>query len=156
MPVWDSSYVQYRYEWLANDLGPIVTIASQPGETNPNFTDASRVLRLIDAQSHTPETSEPAVPITMRLAPNYPNPFNESTALTFTLPFDVRSTANLSVYNVLGRKIVTLWEGAVDGGTHQVVWDGRNSCQAPVASGVYFVRLSWGLQAQSLRVIKLD
>ncbi len=156
LPVWDSSFVQFRYEWLANDLGPIVTITSQAGETNPNFTDASLVLRLIDMYSGVLETQEPAVPITMRLAPNYPNPFNESTALTFTLPFEIRSNANLSVYNVLGRKITTLWEGAADGGIHHVVWDGRNSHQAPVASGVYFVRLTWGTKAQSLRVIKLD
>lgn len=156
LPVWDSSFVQFRYEWLTNEMGPIVTITSQPGETNPNFTDASRVLRLIDMQSGVPNTPEPAVPITMRLAPNYPNPFNESTALTFSLPWEFQSQANLSVYNVLGRKIVTLWQGAADGGTHQVVWDGRNSHQTPAASGVYFVRLTWGAKAQSLQVIKLD
>jgi hypothetical protein len=156
LPVWDTSYVQIRYEWLAEDYGPIVTVGSQPGETNPSFTNALRVQRLIDMHTDVPLTSKIPIPLTISLSPNYPNPFNESTAFWFSLPLNTSRNANVTVYNIMGRKIITLWEGAPDGNTHQVIWNGRDTQGIPVASGTYFVRLNAGSTTQARPIIKLD
>ena len=156
LEVWDTTFVQYRYEWLAEDYGQIVSMASQPGETNPNFTDASRVLRLFDMYMDVPPGQETPVPLTVSLAPNYPNPFNESTLLTFSLPPNAHDNAALTIYNVLGQKIITLWQGVSDGTVHHVIWNGRDTQGTSVSSGMYFVRLNAGTNIHTLQIIKLD
>jgi hypothetical protein len=156
VPVWDTSFVQIRYEWLANDYGPIVNVASQPGETNPNFNNAIRVQRLIDLSTGVPPAHDVPIPTTISLLPNYPNPFNESTALTFSLPAATNGRAALAIYNVLGQRIITLWEGTSDGSVHHVIWNGQNAQSMPVASGMYFVTLRTGSNIRTLPIIKLD
>jgi hypothetical protein len=156
LPVWDTSFVQIRYEWLAEDYGPIVNVGSQPGETNPNFDNAIRVQRLIDLYTEVPPEPDLPVPMAISLTPNYPNPFNESTMLTFSLPPAIDDRAALTIYNVLGQKIITLWEGSPDGSVHHIIWDGRNAGSMPVASGMYFVTLRTGNNIRTLPIIKLD
>ncbi|MCX6144138.1 MAG: T9SS type A sorting domain-containing protein [Ignavibacteriales bacterium] len=69
-----------------------------------------------------------------RLGLNYPNPFNGRTWIEFSLPRPSRVT--LTMFDVLGREIVTLASGERGTGTHRVEW---NSAGNP--SGVYFYRL---------------
>jgi len=80
------------------------------------------------------------VPTTYGLSQNYPNPFNPSTNIGFAMP--VAGMAKIEVFNILGERIATPLNGAVDAGLHTVVWDGRNDSGEPVASGVYFYRFS--------------
>ncbi len=68
------------------------------------------------------------------LAAAYPNPFNPTTTLSFQTP--ETGMANLSVYNLAGRKVATLVDGMVDAGNHEVVFDASN-----LSSGVYFYTL---------------
>jgi len=68
------------------------------------------------------------------LYPNYPNPFNASTTIPFTL--DQKLPVKIIVYNQLGQNVVTLFDGMMDSGMHQVNWDA--GC---VSSGVYLIRL---------------
>jgi hypothetical protein len=155
-PIWDTSYVEIRYEWLAQQYGPIVSISSQPGETNPEFTDASRVVRLMDISTDIPFPPQAAVPLAISLSPNYPNPFNESTTLTFSLPGNIAGKASLKVYNLLGQRVLTLWEGTADGRVHQVIWNGRDARSTPVASGMYFIQLRAGPTMYTRPVVKLN
>ncbi|NUN70754.1 MAG: phosphodiester glycosidase family protein, partial [Bacteroidetes bacterium] len=76
-------------------------------------------------------------PLTFSLEQNYPNPFNPTTTIPFRLPAAART--NLTVYDILGRKISTLLDQEVAAGSHAVTWDSSN-----VASGIYFYRLSSG------------
>ena len=88
---------------------------------------------------------EPGVrPETVELSQNVPNPFNPSTVIEFALdaPCDVR----LEVFNVLGRKVRTLAEGARPDGRFSVVWNGESDNGASVPSGVYLYRLQTGSQ----------
>jgi hypothetical protein len=73
---------------------------------------------------------------------NYPNPFNPSTTIKFSVP--AACDISLVVYNVLGQEVKTLYDGRIDAGTHDVVWNGDNNSSARVASGVYFYRLRSG------------
>lgn len=74
------------------------------------------------------------------LEPNYPNPFNPST----TLSFSISSPANVAIeiFNVIGQKVKTVTDQAYVAGRHQVVWDGTNGSGKEVASGMYFARLT--------------
>jgi hypothetical protein len=65
----------------------------------------------------------------------YPNPFNANTGITFTLP--ERLDADLSIYNITGRKIVTLISDRLPAGTYTLNWKADSS-----PSGTYFAVLS--------------
>jgi len=87
------------------------------------------------------------------LGQNYPNPFNAHT----TISFNLQSTENveLSVYNIVGQKIVTLQNSLMNAGEHSVIWDGRDDKGNEIASGVYFYRLSAGNLTETKRMIFL-
>jgi hypothetical protein len=72
----------------------------------------------------------------------YPNPFSARTTISYMLPGPVQ--VNLSVYNILGQKVRSLFRGRQPAGRYQVVWDGRNNANAAVPGGIYFVRLQAG------------
>jgi hypothetical protein len=80
------------------------------------------------------------VPRAFALEQNYPNPFNPSTTIPVSVPFAADVT--LKIYNILGEEVATVFSGMLDQGRHRFTWEGRNSAGAPVASGVYFVRLT--------------
>lgn len=80
-----------------------------------------------------------ALPDECALQQNFPNPFNPST----TIEYSLASGANvrLEVYNILGQVVRTLVCGRQAAGVYRVSWDGRDAAGAPAASGVYFYRL---------------
>ncbi|NQT27219.1 T9SS type A sorting domain-containing protein [candidate division KSB1 bacterium] len=69
-------------------------------------------------------------PVQFTLLPNYPNPFNPVTQITYTLP--VNSKISLKVYDTMGREIVTLIQDNQAAGPHTVTFDGEN-----LSSGMY-------------------
>ena len=71
------------------------------------------------------------------LEQNYPNPFNPTTEINYSVP--QRSLVTLTVYNVLGQKVETLFSGYQNPGNYQVTFNA-----ARYASGVYFYRLEAG------------
>jgi hypothetical protein len=75
----------------------------------------------------------------VELLQNYPNPFNPSTMITFDLP--ARADVNLTIHDVKGRHVRTLFEGTLTPGLKQVTWDGRDTGGTTVSSGVYFYTL---------------
>ncbi len=83
------------------------------------------------------------------LSSAYPNPFNPTTTLTFSLPVDTE--VSLSIYNLQGREVSTLISGYRDAGYHSVVWDANS-----YASGVYFVKMVAGeyVTTQKLMLVK--
>ena len=64
----------------------------------------------------------------------YPNPFNPSTDIDFTLPSD--SYIKLSVYNIMGQEIDIIFEGYQDSGYHSYTWNASS-----FASGIYYFHL---------------
>lgn len=79
-----------------------------------------------------------AVPGEFALHPNYPNPFNPSTVVSYDLPS--AAMVSVVVYDVLGRECARLVDGMKEAGTHRVIWDATAGTGVP-ASGVYFVRV---------------
>ena len=71
------------------------------------------------------------------LGQNYPNPFNPSTRISFYLPKSNKAT--LSVYNMLGQKVVTLVNERLNAGYHEFSFDASS-----LSNGVYFYKLESG------------
>ncbi len=93
--------------------------------------------------SLTSAESRPELPTTIWLAQNYPNPFNPITTIQFFVPF-TGDPIVLAVYNTLGQKIRTLFNGSSPGSSMSIAWDGRTDSGAPAASGFYVYRLESG------------
>jgi hypothetical protein len=70
---------------------------------------------------------------------NYPNPFNPTTTIAFTL--DEPAHVSLSIYSVDGRRVRTLVDAPRPGGLNEVQWDGRDGHGTPVASGIYVCKV---------------
>jgi len=94
-----------------------------------------------------------ALPTSFQLAQNFPNPFNPSTKINYTLM--TKSQVNLEVYNVLGQKVKTLVNDVRDAGVWQVEWEGDNDNGAQVASGMYFYKLTAGDFVQTRKMVFL-
>ena len=86
-----------------------------------------------------------------RLLPNYPNPFNPATQISFDLPRG--GNTNLVVYNLAGQVVRTLWSGELPAGHHSYVWKGVTDGGRPVPSGIYFSRLRTGKFSQTRQMV---
>ncbi|MCB2230345.1 T9SS type A sorting domain-containing protein [bacterium] len=81
-----------------------------------------------------------ALPSAVQLSRNYPNPFNPSTTIRFSLA--QASPVQLTVFNILGQEIRTLVDEYKPAGDYSVIWDGRDVDGSLVSSGVYLYRLT--------------
>jgi outer membrane protein assembly factor BamB len=91
-------------------------------------------------------TTEKPVPLEFSLAPNYPNPFNPSTTLTYSI--SQPTFVSLTIWNVLGQQVATLIDGHRDSGTHRVLFDASAN-----SSGVYFARFQAGSHVQIQKMV---
>ncbi len=94
---------------------------------------------------------EDTIPTEWSLATAYPNPFNPSTTIAFTVPY--QQDLNVSIYNLLGQHVRTLVNEPLQAGAHRIVWDANDSANQPVASGMYFMRLNGVNHAQVQKLI---
>lgn len=83
--------------------------------------------------------SKGSLPSAYTLAQNFPNPFNPSTIIQYTLP--AKAHVRLDIFNVLGQRVRTLVDAGEAAGMHRVEWNGTDGSGQRVASGVYFYRL---------------
>ncbi len=119
--------------WLSLDVG-------QPGDlTYVGAVVNFEVLEPVTAVLEEGETG----PQAFALYPNYPNPFNRGTVLSFSLP-EAQPEVELTVYDLLGQKLAVLVRGARGSGFHSVAWNGLDDSGRPLASGSYLYRLRAG------------
>ena len=93
------------------------------------------------------------VTLGVRVLGNRPNPFNPVTKIAFSVPAETE--AELAVFDIAGRRVATLVDREVEAGRHEVVWDGTNDAGDPVASGVYFSRLTATGEEHSAKMVLL-
>ncbi len=77
-----------------------------------------------------------------QLDQNYPNPFNPSTMIPFRINAAQFERVELTIFNILGQQVRTLFNGVLDSGAYEFLWDGRNNHGIQLPSGVYFYQLS--------------
>jgi hypothetical protein len=129
------------YSWIGKESFLFAEIESMEGEENPDFTQAAfvQLTTSLDAASALFDDDLAIVPKDLILHTNYPNPFNPSTTIRFDIPQS--GDVELAVFDLTGRRIVTLVEENLAAGSHQVTWNGRDASGISVASGVYIYRL---------------
>jgi hypothetical protein len=149
-----------RFYILEEDQGSLVpawlvaigrgTIQPEPGDVYSFFTrkpvTEADVFEFIGQIGVATETETPSRGFT--LGQNYPNPFSTSTTIPLTL--DAPGDVEMTVYDVLGRKVATLMEGPTPAGAGSVLWS-----SADLPAGVYFVHLRSGDRVSTVQAIKM-
>jgi hypothetical protein len=107
---------------------------------------------VVNPGSPTPVSVAPQ-PVATALHANYPNPFNPQT----TLRFDIARAGpvSLEIYDLAGRRVITLVNESLPAGAHQRQWDGRDELGRTLSSGVYYGRLTTVEGAQMIKMTLL-
>jgi len=84
-------------------------------------------------------TVEIGLPLSYSLEQNYPNPFNPTTSIKYALPYD--GQVSLKIYSPVGEEIATLVNGIQKAGNYNVMWNGKNTHNVSVPTGVYIYRI---------------
>ena len=113
-------------------------------------TSTNAVLATDDRDEDQVEPDGGPIPRGLAMDSAWPNPFNPTTSITYHLPQD--GPVTVAVFDLMGRRVRTLFEGNDRPGSRTVVWDGRSDNGAAVPSGVYFCRV---FAADQMRGIKL-
>ena len=93
------------------------------------------------------------VPGLVQLDANWPNPFNPTTTIRFTIGDG--ASVRLSVYDLRGRLVAALVDEDLPAGVYQRSWNGRDAVGTPQASGIYFARLQVGDKVESRKMTLL-
>lgn len=133
-----TEHFDYTFEW------PIVLGDDPVPDDNVKFVAylkdgvTKEILNSEWVEPHAPvavDEGEAALPSGYTLQQNFPNPFNPSTEITFSVP--EKSDVSLTVFDISGRIVAKLANNSYARGVHTVEWDASE-----MASGVYFYRIS--------------
>ncbi len=117
---------------------------------NLSYSDVAdrsgRVLKIKEAKENT-------LPSSFALYQNHPNPFNPTTKISFDM--DQPGQVVLKVYNILGQEVITLTDQEYPAGPHELIWNGLDSNDNPVASGIYLYRIKAGQSSASRKMVLL-
>ncbi|NOY87949.1 MAG: S8 family serine peptidase [FCB group bacterium] len=117
------------------------------------YDNALQAKQKYDIATDVNNTYDNSLPDQYTLFQNYPNPFNPTTTISFSLP--QASDVELSVYNLLGQRVKTIYSGKLPSGIHHFDWDATNENGSQVATGVYFYRLSTNSFVQTKKMMLL-
>lgn len=98
-------------------------------------------------------SQSPASPHEFALYPNYPNPFNPATTISFSI--EKTSDVQLNIYNQNGRLVQQLLNGEQAAGRHQVTWSGMDSNGQSQPSGLYYARLTGESGSRTIKMLLL-
>ena len=101
------------------------------------------------AEGNPPE----GAPHSFWLGQNFPNPFNSSTKIPFSLPPGDLSSASMRIFNVLGQMVRHLQVNPLEDGRGIVAWDGCDDAGQDVVSGLYFCRLRVGDFSKTVKMV---
>jgi hypothetical protein len=93
------------------------------------------------------------LPHILVLYPNYPNPFNPVTTLRYDLPEN--SLVNITIYDMLGRKVRTILNQQQDPGYKSLIWDATNDYGKPVSAGIYLYQIQAGEYITTKKMVLL-
>ena len=132
---------------LAQATKADVVEISWPGGKTERYYDVpvNQQVNYIEGQTTAVAESPVSLPTSLRLHPSYPNPFamnTSSAAAEIMIPFELprASEVEVTVFDLQGRRVATLFDGLKSSGAHRVNWNGRDAHGNLVSAGIYFVQ----------------
>jgi FG-GAP repeat/FlgD Ig-like domain/FG-GAP-like repeat len=171
----DIFHEQFEDTGVPGPNGSAVTLAKRPGNLDPGtlycwrvrtasnspffprspwFTLAANALTEADLRTAPLPTAVAASPspgASALFASVSPNPFGGATKVAYTLP--EQGHVRLAAYDVTGRRVATIAEGARERGSHIAQWDGRNARGENLPAGHYLLRLEFGGRVEARKVV---
>ena len=144
--VYSSSQVPFSFEVVTNNRQANQQIKSYQVlnketrlyENRPLISGQQKSSVIMFGNLEDPQNETPVIDNVV-LHGNYPNPFNPETKISFSLSQD--QEIELTVYNLKGQKVRTLYTGNTSSGEQSVVWNGKGDDGKSVGSGLYFYKL---------------
>ena len=134
----DSSYTKIQAEAAYN--WDMVTEDRSLGIHNPAYVYS---LLAVTLQKLDPTTDikliDNNIPQTYALEQNFPNPFNPTTNIKYSIPKE--GNVKIQVFDITGKLVTTLVDQSMSSGSYTVTWNGRNSSGQSVVSGIYLYRI---------------
>ena len=165
----DSGQVGIHTNFALSKSGEFIALTDVDGVTvidsisfGQQITDTS-FGRSPDASSNwdfmppTPGTSNIILDVKEEIIPKsfllsvYPNPFNPSTTIQYTLP--EREVVKFKIFDILGNEVKSLNAGEKNTGTYKLTWDGKNNFGNRVSSGVYILNMIAGKRIKNIKMM---
>ncbi len=159
--IWNSSG---KYDWWHTIHIPLGELAGQElyfrfrltdQSTHEELTDPGWTLdniRIVSGIAVSNQEYLNETPVLSALYPNFPNPFNPETTIRFSVN-DNDTSIQLTVYNLKGQKVKTLYNGSMARGQHSIVWNGTDDNNKRVSSGMYLYKITDGTQSQARKML---
>ena len=93
-------------------------------------------------------------PAPFTLQQNFPNPFNPSTTIPYSL--STSGHVRLDIFNITGQRVTTLVDTHIAEGAHTVSWNGRDESGKAVGAGIYLYRLVSGDHSEARKMLLID
>ncbi len=117
-------------------------IANHPKNIMANFAGSELGIKVdSEKEEANPEKESNIVKSNNLEVTSYPNPFNPTTTISYTLPTD--DIVTVKVFDMLGREVRTLVSDYKNAGSYNVIWDSKDSFGSEVASGIYFYNIKF-------------
>ncbi|MDP4192159.1 MAG: T9SS type A sorting domain-containing protein [Bacteroidota bacterium] len=150
--VYDSITVQ-TYNWVDSTKQWMYDKSKAKKIFNP-YRKTIRVLEFNGLSGLKDQNYSLIFPGDYKLEQNFPNPFNPTTTLRFTLPLEKK--VSLKIYDMLGKEVATLINDQLyKKGKYEMQWNGKTSSGQNAASGNYIARLIFGSYSQSIKMTLL-
>ena len=135
-------YVEQKQFALEAANGEWILNISDGSAGNDGVLRAWGFTLLTDIMLDADDEDRNGLPSDYHLSQCYPNPFNPETIIDYTLPR--RSNVTIEIFNILGQKVKTLIDDIKPAGEYQVTWNGTDSNNQKVSTGLYFYRFQAG------------
>lgn len=162
MKIWEGDLTDEEAGWLLEGTDPSPRVTGSFTmfsiiSADPAITDQVEIDDIVVRMVGTPvgvEESPLSLPNSFMLKNNYPNPFNPTTNIEFSLAKS--DFASLKVYSITGELVNTLVNDEMSAGSHNVIFNGRDDAGNELSSGMYIYELKSGvnISAKKMFLIK--
>lgn len=142
------------YTWMDQNIAPNTTYYYWLESRDLGGANTFHGPISFHVNANTGGSNTPNIDVITSFEGAYPNPFQPSTTLRFSLSKEM--PVKLEIFNVKGEKVATVVNSALSKGTHQYGWDGTNNSGKHLKSGIYLGRLMTqeGIFTQKLVLVK--
>ena len=118
-----------------------------------NYGDINIRAKILYPEELDVHSNNSLFPKSFLLYQNYPNPFNPNTLIQFELPMN--TDVSINIYNLNGKKLITLINSFKKAGFHSVQWNGKSNIGQSVSTGVYIYSIEAGSFSETKKMVLL-